>query len=101
MARQGSAFALARLETRPEIPPPYAHYWEAFHALSRDRAMGFGPGPIPWSAIDRYATRIGLTDPDAFADLAAVVMAVDGRYLALLAERTKQQKPDPTERRRR
>lgn len=41
-----------------------------------------GPGPIPWSAIDRWAQRHGITDPDAFDDLVVLVRAQDDAYLS-------------------
>jgi hypothetical protein len=38
-------------------------------------------GPITFSTIDRYATRIGITDPQAFERFALLLRAMDGAYL--------------------
>jgi hypothetical protein len=40
-----------------------------------------GAGPIPWSAIDRWATRNGIDDPDDFAELVACIRALDRVWL--------------------
>jgi hypothetical protein len=38
------------------------------------------PGPIPWTAIDRYAMRYGM-DEDEFDFFKHVMMRVDSRWL--------------------
>lgn len=48
-----------------------------------------GAGPIPWSAIDRWASRNGIDDPDEFAELVVCLRALDRVWLdhqAKLAE---------------
>ena len=40
-----------------------------------------GIGPIPWTAIDAYAARHGITDPEDFEDLEILVRAQDQAYL--------------------
>ena len=37
-------------------------------------------GPIPWSAVDRYAERYGLDD-DSYAYFQALIKALDAAYL--------------------
>lgn len=38
-------------------------------------------GPIPFTAIDRWATRRGVTDPDEFEALVACIRAMDAEWL--------------------
>jgi hypothetical protein len=38
-------------------------------------------GPITFSTIDRYATRIGINDPEAFERFTLLLRAMDGEYL--------------------
>jgi hypothetical protein len=58
-----------------------------------------GVGPIPWTAIDSYAKRAGISDPDDFAEFAQVIGAVDAFYLEEVTERQKKnaQKPKSVE----
>jgi hypothetical protein len=56
-------------------------YYEAFAELSTDRQSGTSIGPIPWSSIDRYASRYGIED-DAFEYLIRMVRALDDAFLA-------------------
>lgn len=76
---------------RPELAPHLALFSEAFSDLSTDRpfsAMG-GAGPIPWSAIDRYAARHEIDDPDDFDRLRRMIRAQDRAYLDHMAEEAK------------
>ncbi|MGZ9568242.1 phage tail assembly chaperone [Alcaligenes nematophilus] len=55
----------------PGLIPPDLHdmewcYWRAFNELSTERQAGMVAGPIPWSAIERYAERNPGLDPDTF-----------------------------------
>lgn len=57
--------------------------WEAWWVLSADRHVGMaGLGPIPFSAIDRYATRFGINDIDNFSAFIAAIAAMDDAYFA-------------------
>jgi hypothetical protein len=38
-------------------------------------------GPIPFTAIDRWAARRGVTDPDEFEALVACIRAMDAEWL--------------------
>lgn len=40
-----------------------------------------GPGPIPWTAINEWAKRHGVTDEDTFDDLVVLVRAQDQTWL--------------------
>jgi hypothetical protein len=74
---EGGEAPLALVE-QPEIPERLALAWQAFLDLSGDRQLGFGViGEIPWTAIDAYARRHGIDDPDEFDALASHVKAMD------------------------
>jgi hypothetical protein len=63
--------------------------WGAFWELSTDRAIGFGVGPIPFTAIDRLASRAGIID-DAFDDFLDLMRAMDDIFLAEADRKLKQ-----------
>ncbi len=67
-------------------------YWRAFNELSSDRPLGSsgGAGSIPWTAIDRYATRHGIGDPDAFDRFMSLIRAMDRVYLDYAADQAKE-----------
>lgn len=56
-------------------------YYEAFTELSTCRDHGMGVGPIPWTAVDRYAERNGF-EGDGFDYLLRMVRALDDAFLA-------------------
>ncbi len=53
----------------PPMMPAAMPFWRAFDALSSCRPVGMGIGPIPWTAIDAYATRFGLAGNDLVSRL--------------------------------
>lgn len=61
------------------LPEPHlAFAWRAFHDLSGDRALGYGTvGRIPFTAVDRYAARFGVSGADEFERFFALVRAMD------------------------
>lgn len=61
--------------------PGAEEYLSAFWELSSDRQIGMQAGPIPFTAIDRWATRNGVDDPDEFALLLSCIRAMDGEWL--------------------
>jgi hypothetical protein len=67
--------------------------WDAFWHLTTDRPVGFVTGPIPWTAVDRYAARHRIDSADAFERFHALIRAMDGTYLDHL-ERARKDKPD-------
>jgi hypothetical protein len=75
---------------QPELWPEAEFYWKAFSDLSSDRTIGMGLGPIPFSAIVRYAELYGLADLDEFERLREIVSEVDGEYLSLNAPKSEQ-----------
>lgn len=69
----------------PDLEPGAETYFEAWNALAHDRPLGQGfIGSIPFMAIDRYAERIGLNDPDEFALFARLVRAMDTEYVMIV-----------------
>lgn len=83
---QAATAAGINLETLPcvasrvEVFGHLAFEWSAFHALSTDRQLGMAMGPIPWSAIDRYAIRYRI-DGDDFDRFAQLIQAMDVAFL--------------------
>ncbi len=55
-------------------------YYEAFLELGSTRSIGMDLGPIPWTAIDRYAQRHGY-EGDDFEYLVQMVRALDEAFL--------------------
>lgn len=67
------------LDYEPEMYADLSWVWDAFHALSGSRQMGYGAvGPVPFEAIDRYAVRYNVEDFEYFH---ALIAAMDGAYL--------------------
>jgi len=65
-----------------EDPDEALHFvWDAFWNLTTDRQVGFATGPIPWTAIDRYADRHQLHAVDSFERFHALIRAMDSTYL--------------------
>lgn len=60
--------------------PGLDFYYGAFLELSTCRSIGMGAGPIPWTAVNDYAERMGLTD-EGFETLLALVKRLDAEYL--------------------
>lgn len=84
-------FVPAFMADRPELEPHLVCYSEAFADLSTDRPLGAmgGAGPIPWSAIDRYAARHEIDDLDEFDRFRRMIRAQDRAYLDHVAEEAK------------
>jgi hypothetical protein len=69
------------LETRVAPAPHLLFHWAAFAALSTDRQVGMGIGPIPWTALDRYAERHGINDPDERERFERLIRAMDREFV--------------------
>ena len=63
-------------------------YWRAFWECSTNRDIGMAEGPIPWSVVDRWASRHGIEGED-FDRLVLIIKAMDSVYIE---ERTKSHK---------
>lgn len=79
------------LRTRPDLWLHLHFFGNAFRELSSDRPLGAlgGCGPIPWTAIERYADRYGIDDLDAFERFGRMIRAQDRVYLTDVAEKLK------------
>lgn len=56
--------------------------------LSTCRAIGMAMGPIPWTAVERYADREGLVGDD-YEQFVVLVRMMDVAYLEYQAEQAK------------
>lgn len=74
------------MQSRPVLHDHLAFEWVAFRRLARDRPVGLSIGPIPWTAIDRYAARYGPHDPDAFDRFERLIAAMDDVVVKRAAE---------------
>lgn len=84
------------LVERPDLPAHLQFAWAAFSELKTDRSEGFGgPGPVPFSAIDRYAARHGLTEIDDFERFVTTIRMLDGEYLAIIYAKIKAARSPP------
>lgn len=75
-----------RILNAPALLPGLEFYYTAFLELSTCRSAGFGVGPIPWTAVNDYATRLGLTD-DEFEGFSVVLKRLDAAYVSHETER--------------
>jgi len=69
------------LAARVEFLPGGREILDAFFELSTDRQLGFSEGPIPFTALDAYARRIGIDGLDEFMQLRRLIRALDREYL--------------------
>lgn len=74
----------------PELWPHLRFYWDAFTTLGTDRSVGMAEGPIPFSAVDRYARRYGIDDIDDFDVFLRIMRGLDAEYLQFRAEWARQ-----------
>jgi len=81
-----------------EAPIPEDEYqirvFSAFERLSTCRQVVMGAvGPIPWSAIDHYAQRMGIVDDEiAYEDFVAIVQELDETFLAKRGKEIEQER---------
>jgi len=76
------------MASAPELRADLAVYWEAFERLSTCRGyagMAGVPTPIPWTAVERYATRHRFAG-EAFDDLVTIVSHMDEAFRAHVIE---------------
>lgn len=60
--------------------------YTAFQELNTTRSIGFGIGAIPWTAINDYASRYGVTGIDLFDAFTLFVRALDDAWLEHVAK---------------
>lgn len=67
----------------PKLPAYLVWYANAFWRLNNDRPIGMGLGPIPFVAIDAFARRYRIEDPDEFDRFLTLIRAQDSEYLRI------------------
>jgi hypothetical protein len=65
---------------RPAILEGGEFFMEAFWTLDKERNLSWDVGPIPFTAIDRFADRYGFKDPDDFGFLLLAIQTLDARF---------------------
>jgi hypothetical protein len=70
-----------KIANAPELAPGLDLFYVAFLELATCRTSGWGEGPIPWTAIDRYA-EANAFEGEQREDLFHHVRAMDQGYLA-------------------
>jgi hypothetical protein len=73
-----------QLYEQPELKTEELFYWSAFQDLSSERALGTGVGPIPYSAIRRYADEFDIVGRDEFEYFLGILQAMDSEYLSIV-----------------
>ncbi|MBT2244578.1 hypothetical protein JQK15_13620 [Sphingobium sp. BHU LFT2] len=61
-AEDGLLPAIRILDTEPKLGPDTEFWFNAFKTLETERAVGFGDGPIPFTAILAFARYYGLSE---------------------------------------
>jgi hypothetical protein len=69
-----------RIANAPELELGLELFLSGFLDLTSCRSIGFGEGPIPWLAIDRYCTVHDIVD-DQREDFFYHIQKLDGVYL--------------------
>jgi hypothetical protein len=68
------------IQDAPRLPNSLMFYWFAFWELSSCRQVGFAAGPIPWVAMNDYATRYLITELTDFEIFSDLMFAMDKKY---------------------
>ncbi|NJK89269.1 MAG: hypothetical protein HC923_07585 [Myxococcales bacterium] len=68
------------------LSPADGHFWR----LSTCRGIGFGAlGPIPWTAVDQYASVYGFSEDEVdYDDFVFIVGALDEEFLKISREQS-------------
>lgn len=80
------------LRDAPRLEPNLVGYYAAFCELTTCRPGGFGPAPIPWTAIMDWCDREGLHGSDR-ADFLYLIRAMDRAYLEHAENELKKNRP--------
>lgn len=68
------------IANKPDITAGLDVYWQAFTDLNTSRELGMAEGPIPWTAMDQWATRHRIVGED-FDRLVIILRGMDATYL--------------------
>lgn len=83
---QDAGMEVPALDIRPSVTG-FQWLWEAFVELTSCRQMGMSVGPIPWTAIQKYAEAHQLTDGETWL-LHGVVQHLDEIFITHHIEKT-------------
>jgi hypothetical protein len=61
----------------PELLEECRFAYTAFNELETDRSIGMALGPVPWSVINSYADRYGITDIDEFERFVFLIRVIE------------------------
>lgn len=78
-----------RIKNAPELQDGLFLYLQAFFDLDKERHHGFGPMPIPFTSIIKYAEAFGFDD-EQFNTLVHHIRYLDGENLKRISEKQKQ-----------
>jgi len=81
-----------KIKNAPVLLPGLQFYFQSFLELSTCREIGMSEGQIPWTAIDRYASRYEMTEDD-YERFLTLIRIVDAEYIRY---RAKKNAPPPT-----
>ena len=76
-----------KMQNAPELYMGLVLYYSAFVELSPDRAIGFGLGPIPWTARQLYAEKNGFSEEQT-EDLHFFIVEMDKVYLDYMEKKS-------------
>lgn len=80
-----------KLEDPPEIWPHNVLYFNAFLDLNTSRALGFGAGPLTWTAIHDYCIANGF-DVEQYENAHFFLRQMDTVFLGLMDKKERQRK---------
>jgi hypothetical protein len=69
------------IQDQPRVELYDQIYWDCFNDLCGTRPVGQTVGWIPWTAINDWAKRNGIDDPDEFEVLKKLVVQMDVAWI--------------------
>ena len=76
-----------KIQNAPELMLGLEFYFNAFDDLSSCRGIGFGLGPIPWTAMVQYCEEYDVVDASSQEDFFHYIRELDNVYLAHMAKK--------------
>lgn len=77
------------IQNKPTVQDWDLLYWDCFMDLCGSRQLVNGMGHIPWSAVNDWAIRFAIHDPDQFEILRFVVGKMDEYWVEHFRQRKK------------
>lgn len=81
-----------KIADAPQLLPGLDFFYTGFLELCTCRSVGFGTGPIPWTAVNEYAMRHSLTDEE-FDTFSAAIKRLDVVYVQWREDKAKTERP--------